>query len=515
LDFKTRLLDLEAGGKYIVVMGIGDANRLGALSNDRLMLRSGESEVAAILNTAEKYPRGVLGVYREVGTHLALTDGASVQVIPAERPRSLNFIRNKIMGEKLMPSQIELIVEDVVERQLSDIELASFVTSLQIHGTSMEEVEALSRAMIKMGKKITFHNPPILDKHSIGGVPGDKTTLVVVPIIAAAGYTIPKSSSRAITSPAGTADRMEALCPVDLRIDDIVKVVDEVNACIVWGGSLDLAPADDLFIQVEYPLSIDPLLLPSIMSKKKAMGSTHVVVDIPTGREAKIKSLQEAQQLAFNFIELGNRLGMKIRCAVTEGEQPVGYAIGPTLEAKEALQALMGRGPSDLVEKATSLAGILLEMMGEMDGKRRANDILRSGRAEEQMRRIIEAQGGDPEVVPDDIDVGSDHADLFAERSGKLLYINNKSLAQIARTAGAPSTKDAGIVLEAKLGDEVKEGQPLFHIFSDNERRLRQAEQLARELEPIVVGRRIGERMVMMKISESTRPGAERFIIDR
>jgi len=515
LDFKTRLLDLEAGGKYIVVMGIGDANRLGALSNDRLMLRSRESEVAAILNTAEKYPRGVLGVYREVGTHLALSEGSSVQVVPAERPRSLNFIRNKIMGEKLMPGQIELIVEDVVERQLSDIELASFVTSLQIHGTSMEEVEALSRAMIKMGKTITFHNPPILDKHSIGGVPGDKTTLVVVPIIAAAGHTIPKSSSRAITSPAGTADRMEALCPVDLRIDDIVKVVDEVNACIVWGGSLDLAPADDLFIQVEYPLSIDPLLLPSIMSKKKAMGSTHVVVDIPTGREAKIKSLQEAQQLAFNFIELGNRLGMKIRCAVTEGEQPVGYSMGPALEAKEALQALMGRGPSDLVEKATSLAGILLEMMGEEDGKRRAQDILRSGRAEKQMRRIIEAQGGDPEVVPDDIDIGDEHADLFAESSGRLLYINNKSLAQIARAAGAPSTKGAGIVLEAKLGDEVKEGQPLFHIFSDNERRLRQAEQLARELEPIVVGGRIGERMVMMKISESTRPGAERYIIDR
>ena len=240
MDFKTRLLDLEAGGKYIVVMGIEDANSLGVLSNDRLMLRSGNSEVAAILNTAETYPKGILGVYREVGTHLDLIDDASVQVVPADRPRSLNFIRNKIMGERLMPSQIELIVEDVVERQLSDIELSSFVTALQIHGTSMEEVEALSRAMVKMGKNIKFHNPPILDKHSIGGVPGDKTTMIVVPIIAAAGYTIPKSSSRAITSPAGTADRMETLCPVDLRIDDIVRVVKEVNACIVWGGSLDL-----------------------------------------------------------------------------------------------------------------------------------------------------------------------------------------------------------------------------------------------------------------------------------
>jgi len=516
LEFNARLLDLEAGGKYIVVMGVDDAKKLGVISNDRLMLHTDNSDdVVAILNTAEEFPLGSLGVYKEIGEHLEVSDGTPVQVQPAERPESLNFIRSKIMGEKLMPRQIEAIVADVVERHLSSIELSSFVTALQIHGTSMEEVEALSKSMIKMGKTIDFGKTPICDKHSIGGVPGDKTTMIVVPIIAAAGYTIPKSSSRAITSPAGTADRMEAICPVDLRLDEIIDVVNEVGACIVWGGALDLAPADDLFIQVEYPLSIDPLLLPSIMSKKKAMGSTHVVIDIPTGREAKIKTMEEAQQLAIDFIELGKRLGMKIRCAVTDGEQPIGYAIGPSLEAREALQTLAGSGPPDLVDKATSLAGILLEMVGEEDGKRMAIELLNSGEADKQMRRIIEAQGGDPKVKPEDLIVGGERLDVRAEREGRVLWINNRSIAQIARTVGTPATKCAGIRLGSKLGDEVKEGDVLFSVYADTLRKLEQAGELARDLEPIVVGSYKGENMVMMRISEATTPGAERYILDR
>ena len=515
MHYSTRLLDLEAGGKYIVVMSVDDARTLGVISNDRLMLNSNGRDVVAILNTSEVFPRGVLGVYKEIGEHLGLGDGDPIDVEPAERPESLLHIRSKIMGEKLMPKHLDAIVEDVVQRHLSGIELSSFVTALQIHGTSMEEIEALSRSMIKWGKTIDFGRTPICDKHSIGGVPGDKTTMVVVPIIAAAGYTIPKSSSRAITSPAGTADRMEAICPVDLRLEEIIDVVNDIGACIVWGGALDLAPADDLFIQVEYPLSIDPLLLPSIMSKKKAMGSTHVVVDIPMGREAKIKTMEEAQQLAINFIELGNRLEIKIRCAVTEGEQPIGYCIGPSLEAREALQTLAGSGPPDIVDKATNIAGILLEMVGEENGQAMAMDLLRSGKAEAKMREIIGAQGGDPDVRPEELVVGAERLDVRAARDGRVLMFKNRSIAQIARVVGTPNTKCAGIELAVKLGDEVKEGDVIFSVFTDSLRKLGQAEELVGRLEPVIVGNRIGEKMIMMRISESTAPGSERYIIDR
>ncbi len=514
MEFKSRLLDLEAFGKLIVVLGEKDAKRLGVMSNDRVRLTVGDSEVIAILNTAEEFPEKALGVFRGVKSRLDLENGDIIDVRPADRPESLGPIREKILGEKLVASKIETIVKDVVERHLSEIELASFVTALQIHGMSMEETEALSRAMVKTGRTIDFKKKPILDKHSIGGVPGDKTTLVVVPIVAAAGYTIPKSSSRAITSPAGTADRMEALAPVDLRMEEILDVVDEIGACIVWGGALDLAPADDLFIQVEYPLSIDPLLLPSIISKKKAMGSSHIVVDIPMGRGAKINTMNETSQLAEDFIVLGARMGMHIECAVTEGEQPIGHAIGPSLEAREALSTLMGGGPQDLIDKATSLAGILFEMVGEQNGKGKALDLLKSGKAEEKMRQIIEAQGGAPGVQVEDLKVGDNCLDVVAESSGRVLAVDNRAIAQIARTAGAPDDKGAGLMLGAKLGDSISEGEMLFRVYAGNAQRCEQAVELAEKLKPIGVGSRIGENMLIRQIKGVHRPG-ERFILER
>jgi len=514
LEFMARLLEIEAGGNLIVVIGARDAERLGVISSDRVRLETGKSEVVAILNIASKFPPGTLGVYEEVRQRLGLGEGDIVQVRSAERPGSLGFIREKIMGEKLTASKIGMIVEDVVERHLSDIELASFVTALQINGMSMEEVEALSRAMVRAGRTISFDRHPILDKHSIGGVPGDKTTLLVVPIVAAAGYTIPKSSSRAITSPAGTADRVEALCPVDLRMEEIIEVVEKVGACIVWGGALDLAPADDLFIRVEYPLSIDPLLLPSIISKKKAMGSSHVVIDIPTGRGAKINTIDQAQQLARNFIELGSRLDMHIECAVTEGEQPIGRAIGPVLEAKEALEAVMGAGPPDLIDKSASLAGILLEMVGEENGKEKALELLTSGKAEEKLRQIIEAQGGDPEVDPQYMTLGDKWMDIKAEQSGRVLWINNSAITQIARTTGTPSDKGAGLLLNAKMGDIVSKGDVLFQIYAETSQRLALAVEQAEEFEPITVGSRIGEKMLIRQVKGALerRP---KFILER
>lgn len=514
MKFGVRLLEIEAGGNLIVVMGSRDAERLGVVSSDRVRLEADGSEVIAILNIAEEFPNRVLGVYREVASRLGLGEGDIVEVEPAERPESLSFVRRKIMGEKLSPGEMEMIVEDVVERHLNDVEIAAFVTALEIHGLSIEEAEALSLAMVRTGKILDFDDGPILDKHSIGGVPGDKTTLLVVPIIAAAGYRIPKTSSRAITSPAGTADRMEALAPVALKTDEIMKVVKEVGGCIVWGGALDLAPADDLFIRVEYPLSIDPLLLPSIMSKKKAVGSTHIVIDIPAGRGTKVKTIGQAHALAMDFIELSSRLGIEVECAITEGEQPIGYAIGPILEAREALETLRGGGPPDLVDKATTLAGILLEMVGRRSGKRMAEELLRSGRAEKKMREIIEAQGGDPEVRPEDLEPSMRWVDVEAEEEGRVLWINNHHIAQIARMAGAPSDRGAGILLRVKIGDRVERGAPLMRIYTENSKRLDEALRLVEELRPVGVGERLGERMLIAQIRDKS-PHRRRFMLER
>jgi AMP phosphorylase len=336
----------------------------------------------------------------------------------------------------------------------------------------------------------------------------------VTPTIAAAGYTIPKSSSRAITSPAGTADRMEALAPVDIGFSRIKEIVEEIGACIVWGGSIDLAPADDLFIRVEYPLSIDPLLLPSIMSKKKAMGSTHVVIDIPTGIGAKITTMGEAEQLASDFIELGNRFDMRIECAITEGSQPIGYNIGPILEAREALETLLGKGPHDLLDKSMTLAGILFEMVGHDDGKQMAHDMIMSGKSLEKMREIIGAQGGDPEVKPDDLVPGSHVYDVPAPRDGRILWFNDRDLVKIAKAAGTPNDMAAGIRLFAKTGDRVKLGEPMYRIYSEKASKLDNAIRQLENLNPMEIGDRVGERMLKKRIGKIMAPSRE-FIIDR
>ena len=366
------------------------------------------------------FPQTASDSTEETVAALGVKEDEKVKVELAPLPESLFNIRAKLHGERLREQDIVAIVKDVVERHLSTVEIAAFLTALSIHGLSTSETEALSRAMISTGKTIDFGEGPILDKHSVGGIPGDKTSMIVVPIVAAAGFTIPKTSSRAITSPAGTADRVETLCPVNLSIKEIKEVVAKTNGCLVWGGSLELAPADDLFIQVEYPLGIDPMLLPSILSKKKAIGATHVVIDIPTGMGAKIKTRTEAYTLASDFVDLGKRLGLNIQCALTFGDQPLGCGIGPALEAQEALTTLMGGGPPDLREKAVSLAGMLFEMVGVENPRGMAEEMIDSGKAMKKMREIIDAQGGNPEVKPEDLPVGPESAVVRSNQAGKV-----------------------------------------------------------------------------------------------
>ena len=401
MELRVEILPIMTGGSRIALLSEEAAGSLGVHSSDRIRIKYGEREMIVIANIAEYYPKSRIGLYEETVAALGVKEDETVSVQLAPLPESLFNVRAKLHGERLREGDIVTIVRDVVERHLSTAEIAAFLTALSIYGLSASENEALSRAMVATGKTIDFGKGPILDKHSVGGIPGDKTSMLVVPIVAAAGYTIPKTSSRAITSPAGTADRVETLCPVNLKIDEIKSVVTKTNGCLVWGGALELAPADDLFIQVEYPLGIDPMLLPSILSKKKAMGATHVAIDIPTGMGAKIKTRTEAYTLASDFVDLGKRLGLNIQCALTFGDQPLGCSIGPALEAREALSTLMGGGTPDLRDKAVSLAGMLFEMVGVENGQVQAEEMIDSGKAEAKMREIIAAQGGNPKVQPD------------------------------------------------------------------------------------------------------------------
>jgi len=496
------VLPIMTGGSRIALLSPEAAGTLGVHSSDRIRIRYGEREIVVIANIAEYYPRKSVGLYEETTAALGVKEDETVTVQLAPLPESLFNVRAKLRGERLRESDLTTIVKDVVERHLSTAEIAGFLTALNIYGLSASENEALSRAMVATGKTLSFGKGPILDKHSVGGIPGDKTSMLVVPIIAAAGYTIPKTSSRAITSPAGTADRVETLCPVTLGIDEIKRVVAKTGGCLVWGGALELAPADDLFIQVEYPLGIDPMLLPSILSKKKAMGATHVAIDIPTGMGAKIKTRTEAYTLASDFVDLGKRLGLNIQCALTFGEQPLGCGIGPALEAREALTTLLGGGPSDLRDKAVSLAGMLLEMVGLENGRAKAEEMIDSGKAAAKMREIIEAQGGDPKVQPDSIPVGPKHAEVKSQGAGKVIWLSTEDIVRVAREAGAPKEKGAGIILHAKLGDTVHKDGVLYEIYAERSSKLASALELASKLSPIALTKKPAEKMILDQVPE-------------
>jgi AMP phosphorylase len=356
--------------------------------------------------------------------------------------------------------------------------------------------------MAEAGEQLNFGDR-VFDKHSIGGVPGNKVSLLVVPIAAAAGLLIPKTSSRAITSASGTADTMEVLAQVEFSSAELQRIVRKVGASIVWGGALNLAPADDLFIRVEHPLLIDPRpqMIASIMAKKLSTGVQHMVLDLPTGEGCKVSTMEEARKLSHDFIHVGNELGINVHCAITYGSQPVGHTIGPALEAREALEALMGHGPASLIEKSTGLAGLLLEMSGRAprgSGRQMAKEILASGKALEKLRQIIEAQNGNSKVEPKDIPVGEYKYDLLAPSDGYVATLSNRALVRMARAAGAPKFHGAGIYLHAKIGTRVKKDDPVLTIYSESEGKLSDAIQIAQTVMPFTV-----EGMILQSLTET------------
>lgn len=492
-------------GRYKVLLNVLDAVELGVRAGDRVRVKD-HGYMTALVETSENMiEQGSVGVYLDCMKKMGEPCPVTVDIVPSTRPSSVGFIKKLMNHEKLTKEEIHSIVQDIVKENLSETELSAFVTASYIHGMSMDEIEWLTRAMIDTGEKIEFDAHPVMDKHSIGGVPGNKISLLVVPIVAASGLLIPKTSSRAITGAGGTADLMEVLAPVDFSAAEIKQITEKVGGVIVWGGGTNIAPADDKLIRVEYPLSIDPhcQLLASIMAKKGAVGADCVAIDLPIGAGTKIADPAEGRKLARELIDLGERLGMSVECAMTYGASPVGRTIGPALEVREALKVLETmEGPNSLIEKSTSIAGILLEMGGAAikgQGKDKALEILRSGKALAKFLEIIEAQGGDPKVTHKDIAVGSHKADILSPADGYVVEFDNKRLVEIARIAGAPADMGAGLWLHRKKGELIKRGEPLLTIFAEKDWKLTNALGAAQKTLPIIVEGMLLERMPSLR----------------
>lgn len=433
-----------------------------------------------------------LGLSEQAFDQLGLETGYPVRVAQAELPPSMDAVRRKISGERLTLEDFQGITRDIVRNRYSKMEMAAFLVASGQTGLDREEILHLTRAMTESGDRLNWHEALVADKHCIGGIPGNRTSMLVVPIVAAHGMMIPKTSSRAITSPAGTADTMEVLTQVNLSPKQLHDIVRKHRACLAWGGTAKLAPADDVLISVERPLGIDSQgqMVASILSKKLAAGSTHLLVDIPVGPTAKVRHMREALQLRKLFEYIGDRMGIHLEVIITDGAQPVGRGIGPVLEARDVMQVLNNdpQGPQDLRQKALRLAGRLLEFDPDVRGGYGyaiARDILDSGRALKKMEDIIQAQGARKQQQKP----GHLTHEVRAEQDGVVTQIDNYLLAKLARLAGAPMDMGAGIDLLKKLGDEVSKGEPLYRIHAQYQSDFNFARNLSEQQSGYIIGK--------------------------
>lgn len=456
----------------------------------RLMVHYQANFIIATLNVVEsellKEAEAALSEMAMI--QLGVTVGDQITISHLKPIPSLSDVRAKMYHHKIEKASYFNIINDITKGFYADIEIAAFIAACAGDNMDLEEITWLTEAMIQSGTRLNWGNPIVLDKHSVGGLPGNRTTPIIVPIVAAAGLLIPKTSSRAITSSAGTADMLETMTQVNLSIERIMEVVGQENGCFAWGGSVKLSPADDILIAIEKALDVDSSgqMIASVLSKKAAAGATHVLIDIPVGDTAKVRTKDEAMHLQSYFETVGNAIGLKVKVILSDGSQPVGRGIGPVMEALDVLAVLRNQdhAPLDLKDKAIHLSGLLLEFSGTIDkgdGDRTARKILENGLAYAKFLSICMAQGGfkEPQLAKHKFNV-------LSEKAGIVKAIENRKLAKVAKLAGAPLYPSAGIHFNAPIGLKVEKGQSLFTIFAESEGVLNYVIEYLKTADPII-----------------------------
>lgn len=484
---RAKKLNIETGDAPKVLLNEQEALNFGIHAGDRIGLSwHRRKRIFATVNLAEKDVKpGEIGLFEEIWFKFPIKKDEIIEVAIVERPESINAIDKKLKGGILSYEEINSIIADIVSRRLGPVELSYFVASSFARPYTPKELYFLTKSIAETGDQLRFPDKKIVvDKHSVGGLAGNRTTMIVVPIVAAFGLYIPKTSSRAITSPAGTADTMEVLAPVGFSMKKIKQMVMKNKVCMIWGGGLNIAPADDLIIKVTKPLSLEPFdkMVVSIMAKKVAMGIKYLVIDMPMGPTSKIPNMTRANEIEKKFMYLGRRFGIKVHVEKIQAKEPIGRGVGPALETRDVLRVLQQKRnrPMDLENKALILAGKLLEISGQVargKGKSIAKEILISGKAWKKMQVVIKEQGGNSNIDSDSVALGGEYYRVLSDKKGKITAVDNKAIDEIARTLGAPSEKLAGIYLHKRVGQTVKKGSKLFTFYANRRERINLAKK--------------------------------------
>jgi pyrimidine-nucleoside phosphorylase len=410
--------------------------------------------------------------------------------------RAIDVIRKKRDGLELSGTEIEALVSGYTKGEIPDYQISAWLMAVVLRGMTRAETAALTDAMLHSGEVLDLSSLPArkVDKHSTGGV-GDKTSLVLAPLAAAAGVAVPMISGRGLGHTGGTLDKLESIpgFNVNLPVAEFRRAL-ETCGCAMIGQTAEIAPADrklyalrDVTGTVESPC----LICASIMSKKLAEGIDALLLDVKTGSGAFMKSEKDAAFLAELMVETGERMGKRMAALITDMDQPLGNMIGNALEVVESIDVLRGEGPADLRELCLELSGWMLHMGGVSntvaDGKRRSADLIASGQALEKFRVMIELQGGDPRVVDDPKRLPQSQytMQITSPRAGYLASMQCEQIgtACVILGGGRERKEDSvdpavGIVLHKKVGDKLSAGEPIATIHYNSETRAQQAKRL-------------------------------------
>ena len=487
LYLKSKKVDFEGGKDLFVVLNRVDAEKIGIKDGDTALLGYRDIEMyVKVVITKSEVGEGEIGLYEELIDERFAPVNAKIFIDIPKLTESLDAIRKKIQGEKLNEKELLGIMEDIGSRKLRETEVAFFVSTFFNPGFEEDEIFWMAKGMANSGEKLDFKDirgkgTMIVDKHSIGGTAGKGITPILVSILTANNLICPNTSTRAITSPAGTSDILEVVMPVAISKEDVFRVVKETGGCLIWGGSLYLAPADDEIINVERSLRIQEFqkVLVSIVAKKVAMGATHVLIDLPYGKNTKLDRPDDLEFLDSEFKKLFTKFGIEYFSIRRRINGPDGNGVGPALEIREALRILEQTENRSLSLEKTVLdmAEVMLEKTGKAkkgEGRELAKETLTSKKALNKFWEIAFAQGQKKILNSEDIKCGELTYEIKAPKSGRIEEINTRIVVNISRALGTPKIKEAGMYFDKNVGEKVEKGEVVAILHAQTKSRLDQ-----------------------------------------
>lgn len=499
--YTARLIisDMEDGERMIAFLNPKQALAYGITVHDKVsIIRLDWKEIVADVSFSSRVIVWTVAVSDELAKRYNLKNLEMVGVSLTEWASvTTTAIRKKMRWEPTSYEETYSIIKDISENKLDDVMMTYYVASSFFYPTTDEEMYQTAKAMAECW--VMFKYPKweiVADKHCIGWVPGNETTMIMIPLLASLWIKMPKNFSKAITSPAATGECVNVLMDINFDKAWIEKLIEENNCCLVWWWSLDLAPADDKLIKVQYPLSMQSRakVVSSIMAKKYAMWVTHSVIDIPVWPTAKVTTMKEARDWKKKFEYVGKKLWMKMNVQITKANEVIGNGVWAVLQVREVLRVLQqhAKRPLDLENKAILLSSKIIQIAGLAKGKKAealARKQLESWAARKMMQQIIKAQNGEnPNIQSEDLKPWIFTKEILAEKDWKVKKIDLHNVNHIARRLGCPAIDEAGLYLSKKLGDKVKKWDVLFTMYATAQNKIDLALEQNKENPAMTIG---------------------------